>query len=157
MSHGIRTIGLTGGIGSGKSTVSALLVGHGATLVDTDAIAHALTAPHGAAMPAIPSAFQYFELPPGVTETQLQDVIYPLPPLYSENIKISPQRVVGEWWTVDTVASASNIQSFCYQLVVQLWAELGKRQSHALQMRWSGFKYCRMRHAENSRIKNECL
>ena len=49
----------------------------------------------GAAMPSIPSAFQYFELPPGVTETQLQDVIYPLPPLYSENIKISPQRVVG--------------------------------------------------------------
>jgi hypothetical protein len=49
----------------------------------------------GAAMPAIPSAFQYFELPPGVTETQLQDVIYPLPPLYSDNIKISPQRVVG--------------------------------------------------------------
>ena len=49
----------------------------------------------GAAMPAIPSAFQYFELPSGVTEAQLQDVIYPLPPLYSENIKISPQRVVG--------------------------------------------------------------
>jgi tRNA(Arg) A34 adenosine deaminase TadA len=49
----------------------------------------------GAAMPTIPSAFQYFELPPGVTQTQLQEVIYPLPPLYSENIKISPQRVVG--------------------------------------------------------------
>jgi hypothetical protein len=30
-----------------------------------------------------------------VTEKQLQDVIYPLPPLYSQNIKISPQRVVG--------------------------------------------------------------
>jgi len=43
----------------------------------------------------IPSAFQYFGLPPGVTEKQLQDVIYPLPPLYSQNIKISPQRVVG--------------------------------------------------------------
>lgn len=49
----------------------------------------------GAAMPTIPSAFQYFELPTGVTEVQLQDVVYPLPPLYSENIKISPQRVVG--------------------------------------------------------------
>ncbi len=49
----------------------------------------------GATMPTIPSAFQYFELPPGVTEKQLQDVIYPLPPLYSQNIKISPQRVVG--------------------------------------------------------------
>jgi hypothetical protein len=49
----------------------------------------------GVALPTIPSAFQYFELPPGVTEKQLQDVIYPLPPLYSQNIKISPQRVVG--------------------------------------------------------------
>jgi len=49
----------------------------------------------GAALPTIPSAFQYFELPPGVTEKQLQDVIYPLPPLYSQDIKISPQRVVG--------------------------------------------------------------
>ena len=50
-------IGLTGGIGSGKSTVSGLLVAQGATLVDTDAIARALTAPGGAAMPAISEAF----------------------------------------------------------------------------------------------------
>lgn len=51
------TIGLTGGIGSGKSTVAAALVDCGALLVDTDAIAHALTAPGGAAMPAIAAAF----------------------------------------------------------------------------------------------------
>jgi dephospho-CoA kinase len=50
-------IGLTGGIGSGKSTVAAALVACGAVLVDTDAIAHALTAPGGAAMPAIEAAF----------------------------------------------------------------------------------------------------
>ena len=50
-------IGLTGGIGSGKSTVAAALVDCGALLVDTDAIAHALTAPGGAAMPAIAAAF----------------------------------------------------------------------------------------------------
>ena len=50
-------IGLTGGIGSGKSTVAALLVAQGATLVDTDAIAHALTAPGGAAMPALRQRF----------------------------------------------------------------------------------------------------
>ena len=36
-------IALTGGIGSGKSTVAALLVGCGARLVDTDAIARAIT------------------------------------------------------------------------------------------------------------------
>jgi dephospho-CoA kinase len=50
-------IGLTGGIGSGKSTVAALLVELGAHLVDTDAIARSLTAPGGGAMPAVLQAF----------------------------------------------------------------------------------------------------
>ncbi|MDM0088444.1 MULTISPECIES: dephospho-CoA kinase [unclassified Variovorax] len=50
-------IGLTGGIGSGKSTVAALLVQCGAVLVDTDAIARAIAQPGGAAMPAIEAAF----------------------------------------------------------------------------------------------------
>lgn len=50
-------IGLTGGIGSGKSTVAALLVGHGAALVDTDAIARSLTVPGGAGMAPIAAAF----------------------------------------------------------------------------------------------------
>lgn len=50
-------IGLTGGIGSGKSTVAAELVACGAVLIDTDAIAHSLTAAHGAAMPALMALF----------------------------------------------------------------------------------------------------
>lgn len=50
-------IGLTGGIGSGKSTVAARLAAHGATVVDTDAISRALTAPGGAALPEIAQAF----------------------------------------------------------------------------------------------------
>jgi len=50
-------IGLTGGIGSGKSTVAAMLVAEGAHLVDTDAIARSLTAPGGAAMRAVAQAF----------------------------------------------------------------------------------------------------
>jgi len=50
-------VGLTGGIGSGKSTVADLFVAEGAGLVDTDAIAHELTGPAGAAMPAITGAF----------------------------------------------------------------------------------------------------
>jgi dephospho-CoA kinase len=53
---GLR-VGLTGGIGSGKSTVAAAWVGLGATLIDTDAIAHALCAPGGAALPALKKAF----------------------------------------------------------------------------------------------------
>ncbi len=50
-------IGLTGGIGSGKSTVARMLVACGAHLVDTDAIARALTGPGGAAMPALAAHF----------------------------------------------------------------------------------------------------
>ena len=50
-------IGLTGGIGSGKSTVAAMLVRRGATLIDTDAIARRLTAAGGAAMPALRQTF----------------------------------------------------------------------------------------------------
>jgi dephospho-CoA kinase len=50
-------IGLTGGIGSGKSTVAGFLREAGATIVDTDAISRQLTQPGGAAMPAIEQAF----------------------------------------------------------------------------------------------------
>ncbi len=51
------SIGLTGGIGSGKSLVADLLGVRGAAIIDTDLIAHQLTAPGGAAMPAIREAF----------------------------------------------------------------------------------------------------
>ncbi len=53
----VPVIGLTGGIGSGKSTVADLFAALGASVVDTDAIAHELTGPGGAAMAAIGSAF----------------------------------------------------------------------------------------------------
>ena len=50
-------VGLTGGIGSGKSTVAARLVERGAELIDTDAIARRLTLAGGAAIDAIRDAF----------------------------------------------------------------------------------------------------
>ena len=53
---GLR-IGLTGGIGSGKSTVAALLAAFGAVVIDTDLIARQLTSPGGGAIDAVRSAF----------------------------------------------------------------------------------------------------
>lgn len=50
-------VGLTGGIGSGKSTVADRFEARGAVIIDTDRIAHELTVPGGAAMAAIEAAF----------------------------------------------------------------------------------------------------
>ena len=50
-------LGLTGGIGSGKSTVGQFLARRGAALIDADAIARSVTAPGGAAMEAIANEF----------------------------------------------------------------------------------------------------
>jgi dephospho-CoA kinase len=55
--HTPLRIGLTGGIGSGKSTVSQMLEVRGAAVMDADAIARSLTSPQGAAMAAIAHTF----------------------------------------------------------------------------------------------------
>ena len=50
-------VGLTGGIGSGKSTVADLFAELGTPVIDTDAIAHQLTGPGGAALGAVHALF----------------------------------------------------------------------------------------------------
>jgi dephospho-CoA kinase len=50
-------VGLTGGIGSGKSMVAATLTSLGVTVIDTDQVARDLTGPGGLAMPAIRETF----------------------------------------------------------------------------------------------------
>ena len=50
-------IGLTGGIGSGKTRVADLFQAWGAAVIDTDVIAHQLTAPGGQAIEPIRAAF----------------------------------------------------------------------------------------------------
>lgn len=50
-------VGLTGGIGCGKSAVARLFAEYGIPCIDTDTVSHQLTAPGGAAMPAIVAAF----------------------------------------------------------------------------------------------------
>jgi dephospho-CoA kinase len=50
-------VGLTGGIGSGKTTVADLFAAEGVAIIDTDVIAHRVTAPNGVAMPLIEREF----------------------------------------------------------------------------------------------------
>jgi dephospho-CoA kinase len=53
----IWRIGLTGGIGSGKSTVAGMLAARGAAVIDADAISRGVTAPGGRAIEAIAQVF----------------------------------------------------------------------------------------------------
>ena len=65
-------LGLTGGIGSGKSTVAALLAQLGAVVLDADAISRALTAPGGAAIDPIRHSFgDAFISPSGALDRDL--------------------------------------------------------------------------------------
>lgn len=57
MTIGRPLVILTGGIASGKSSVAERLRQHGIDVVDTDRIAHRLTAPEGAALPALRETF----------------------------------------------------------------------------------------------------
>lgn len=71
-------IGLTGGIGSGKSTVSALLAERGAVVVDADAIVHELQAPGQPVLAAMVDEFGPEILDEGgaLRRTALAEVVF---------------------------------------------------------------------------------
>jgi len=87
-------VGLSGGIGSGKSAAAHLFAELGARVVDTDAIAHELTAPGGAAIEPIRSAFGKDMIAPdgsldraamrrlvfgdGAAKAQLEAILHPM-------------------------------------------------------------------------------
>lgn len=72
------SIGLTGGIGCGKSTVANLFAARGATIVDTDEIAHSLTAPNGAAMPALIAEFgaQFADARGALDRARMRELVF---------------------------------------------------------------------------------
>ncbi|MEW6098176.1 MAG: dephospho-CoA kinase [Pseudomonadota bacterium] len=71
-------IGLTGGIGSGKSTVGRMLVDLGAWLVDTDAISRALTAAGGAGIGPIRETFgpDFIDAAGALDRTRMRDLVF---------------------------------------------------------------------------------
>ena len=71
-------IGLTGGIGSGKSTVAAQLAGFGAAVVDTDAIARSLTLAGGPAIAAITEQFgtDYVDTSGGLNRVRMRELAF---------------------------------------------------------------------------------
>lgn len=74
-------IGLTGGIGSGKSTVAAALAALGAAVVDTDAISRSLTLSGGAAMPAIEAQFgaEFVDVTGALDRARMRELVFAEP------------------------------------------------------------------------------
>jgi dephospho-CoA kinase len=111
----VLRLGLTGGIGSGKSTVARMLTDHGAALIDADAISRATTAAGGAAIAAIAAQFGFdainadgamnrdvmrqrvFDDP--TVKRQLEAIIHPL--VYQESARqVELARQTGFAWVV---------------------------------------------------------
>jgi dephospho-CoA kinase len=71
-------VAITGGIGSGKSTVAKLFVAQGIEVVDSDALAHALTLPGGIAIPAISAAFgpNFIDADGRMNRTAMRELVF---------------------------------------------------------------------------------
>lgn len=74
-------VGLTGGIGSGKSVAASRFAELGAAIVDTDAIAHELTGPGGSAVPALRSQFgaEYVTADGGLDRARMRRLVFQEP------------------------------------------------------------------------------
>lgn len=78
MSRNTPRIGLTGGIGSGKSTAAAMFADLGAYVIDADAISRSVTAPHGSAIPPIKSQFgaSFIHTDGSLNREKMRDLIF---------------------------------------------------------------------------------
>lgn len=74
----IPLVGLTGGIGSGKTAVSDILGSLGAGVIDTDLIAHQITAPGGDALPRIQEVFgsQYINTDGALDRSKMRALVF---------------------------------------------------------------------------------
>jgi dephospho-CoA kinase len=83
----MRIIGLTGGIGSGKSTVAAFFSTLGAPIIDTDEIAHTLSTPPSLALEKIAQEFgaNYLNSDGSLDRKRMREHVYAHP---NEKIKL---------------------------------------------------------------------
>ncbi len=81
MGRSARHIGLTGGIGSGKTTFGLLLKIHGAAIIDSDQIARQVTGPRGDAMDAIAQTFgrEYLDETGALDRARMRQLAYSTP------------------------------------------------------------------------------
>ncbi len=116
-------VGLTGGIGSGKSTVAGLLVACGASLIDADALSRAATGPGGQAMDAVMAVFGAdFLTPEGALDRDRMRQLVFADPSARQRLEAIIHPVVGEAIRVQSQA-AVQAGSRCLVLDIPLLVE----------------------------------
>jgi dephospho-CoA kinase len=117
------SIGLTGGIGSGKSLVADMFAALGATLIDTDQIAHQLTAPGGLAMPAIAEQFgpDFIAANGAMDRTRMRAAVFS-----DAAVKRRLEAILHPLIRIETERAAAAAQGAYRIFVVPLLVESGK-------------------------------
>ncbi len=135
MSSPVR-LGLTGGIGSGKSTVAALLAEAGAAIMDADAISRALTLPGGQAIPAILAAFgETFITPEGAMDRDAMRQRVFSDPLAKRQLEAIIHPLVASNLQAQTQA-ALDVGKSCLVFDVPLLVESGDRWRRQVDWVW---------------------
>lgn len=121
--NNLFSIGLTGGIGSGKSLVADMFAALGATLIDTDRIAHELTAPGGLAMPAIGAQFgpEFIDATGAMDRARMRSAVFSDP-----DIKRRLEAILHPLIRIETERAAAEAQGAYRIFVVPLLVESGK-------------------------------
>lgn len=116
------SVGLTGGIGSGKSTVADLFAAEGAAVIDTDLIAHQLTASDGAAIDQIRMLFGHqFILPDGAMDRRrMREAIFA-----DDSAKKRLEAILHPLIRSETDHAATRAQGLYLLFVVPLLMESG--------------------------------
>lgn len=122
-------LGLTGGIGSGKSTVASMLVACGATLVDADAISRATTATGGSAISAIAATFgaDFIGADGALDRDQMRTLAY-ADPLARKRLEAILHPLIGAE-IERQVQAAKQAASTCLVIDIPLLAEGGHWRS----------------------------
>jgi dephospho-CoA kinase len=127
-------IGLTGGIGSGKSTVASILAKCGAVIVDADAISRQTTAASGAAIASIEQIFgASFITPAGALDRDaMRQLVFSDPAA-----KLRLEAIIHPLVTAETVRQVSVAESSgarCIVFDVPLLVESGRWRHHVDQV-----------------------
>lgn len=133
-SAGPPHIGLTGGIGSGKSTVAALLAARGAVVIDADALSRQLTATGGAAIAAIARTFgeRFINADGALDRVLMRDLVFVAPEAKSRLEAIVHPLVASG--TADATAAAEAAGAACIVFDIPLLVESGRWRAQLHQV-----------------------